>query len=143
MSEFKIKIIDNNTGCLCGDITAVTEVSIASIVQDYISEDVTVLVCGDDLFCLYWNDKYFFKSTMNKHFYLEFFYDVINGLYDNARDAYHIQYGRVIELLRSYGELDITELIMCIDNIWETRYYSKLSIDPLKRLENMRRKNND
>ena len=59
MSEFNIKIIDNNTGGLRGDITAVTEVSISSIVQDYISEDTTVLVRGDDLFCLYWNDKYF------------------------------------------------------------------------------------
>lgn len=125
MSSFNIKIIDNNTGRLCGEITAVTEVPISSIVQDYISEDVTVLVCGDDLFCLYWNDKYFFKSSMISHCYLEFFYDVINGLYDNARDAYHIQYGRVIELLQSYGEHDTAELIMCIDNIWETRYYSR------------------
>lgn len=125
MSEFNIKIIDNNTGRLCGEVTAVTEVPISSIVQDYISEDVTVLVCGDDLFCLYWNDKYFFKSSMISRRYLEFFYDVINGLYDNARDAYHIQYGRVIELLQSQGEHDTAELIMCIDNIWETRYYSR------------------
>lgn len=125
MSEFKIKIIDNNTGCLYGDITAVTEVSISSIVQEYATEDTTVLVQGDYLFCLYWNDKYFFKSSMIKHCYLEFFHNVINGLYDNVRDAYHIQYGRVIELLQSYGEPDTTELLMCIDNIWETRYYSR------------------
>lgn len=125
MSEFKIKIIDNNTGGLCGDITAVTEVSISSIVQDYISEDATVLVRGDDLFCLYWNDKYFFKSSTLKHCYLEFFNNVINGLYDNARDAYHIQYGRIMELLYRYGEPDTTELLTCIDNIWETRYYSR------------------
>lgn len=46
MSEFKIKIIDNNTGGLRGDITAVTEVSISSITQEYAKEDVTVLVCG-------------------------------------------------------------------------------------------------
>lgn len=123
MSEFKIKIIDNNTGGLRGDITAVTEVSISSIVQDYISEDTTVLVRGDDLFCLYWNDKYFFKTSMLKHCYLEFFNNVINGLYDYARDAYHIQYGRVMELLYSYGEPDTIELLTCIDNIWETRYY--------------------
>lgn len=125
MSGFNIKIIDNNKACLCGEITAVTEVSISSIVQDYISEDTTVLVSGDDLFCLYWNDKYFFKSSMIKHCYLEFFNNVINGLYDNARDAYHIQYGRVMALLYSYGEPDTTELLTCIDNIWETRYYSR------------------
>ena len=125
MSAFNIKIIDNNTGCLCGEVTAVTEVSISSIVQDYISEDATVLVCGDDLFCLYWNDKSFFKSSMLKHCYLEFFNNVIKGLYDNARDAYHIQYGRVMALLYSYGEPDTTELLTCIDNIWETRYYSR------------------
>ena len=125
MSEFKIKIIDNNTGRLCGDITAVTELSVFSIAQEYAIENRTVLVIGDDLFCLYWNDKYFFKSSMNRHCYLEFFYDVINGLYDNARDAYHIQYGRVIELLQSQGEHDTAELIMCIDNIRETRYYSR------------------
>ena len=32
MSTFNIKIIDNNTGRLCGEITAVTEVPISSIV---------------------------------------------------------------------------------------------------------------
>ena len=141
MSEFKIKIIDNNTGHLYGDITAVTEASISSIVQDYILEDTTVLVCGADLFCLYWNGKYFFKASMIKYCYLEFFNNVINDLYDNARDAYHIQYGRVMALLQSYGEPDTTELLTCIDNIWETRYYSKLSRDTLKRRENIRRKN--
>lgn len=133
MSEFKIKIIDNNTGHLYGDITAVTEVSISSIVQDYILEDTTVLVCGAGLFSLYWNGKYFFKASMIKYCYLEFFNNVINGLYDNARDAYHIQYGRVMTLLQSYGEPDTTELLTCIDNIWETRYYSKLSRDTLKK----------
>ena len=125
MSEFKIKIIDNNTGQLCGDITAVTEVSISRIAQEYATEDITFLVQGADLFCLYWNGKYFFKASMIKHCYLEFFNNVINGLYDNARDAYHIQYGRVMALLQSYGEPDTTELLTCIDNIWETRYYSK------------------
>lgn len=125
MSAFNIKIIDNNTGGLRGEITAITEVSISSIVQDYISEDATVLGCGADLFCLYWNGKYFLKSSMIKRCYLEFFHDVINGLYDNARDGYHIQYGRVMALLQSYGEPDTTELLTCIDNIWETRYYSK------------------
>lgn len=125
MSAFNIKIISNNTGLLCEEITAVTEVSISSIVQEYVTEDTTVLVRGDDLFCLYLNDKYFFKASMFKHCYLEFFHNVINGLYDNARDAYHIQYGRVMELLYSYGEPDTTELLTCIDNIWETRYYSR------------------
>ena len=134
MSGFNIKIISNNTGLLCGEVTVVTEVPISSIVQEYATEDTTVLVRGDDLFCLYCNDKYFFKSSMIKHCYLEFFYNVINGLYDNARDTYHIQYGRVIELLQSYGEPDITELLTCIDNIWETRYYSKLSRDSLKKM---------
>lgn len=125
MSNFNIKIIDNNTGRLCEEITAVTEVSISSIVQDYISEYATVLVCGDDLFCLYWNSKYFFKSSMINHFYLEFFHNVINGLYDDTRDGYHIQYGRVMTLLYSYGEPDIAELLTCIDDIWVTRYYSR------------------
>lgn len=125
MSEFKIKIIDNNTGRLCGDITAITEVSISTIIQGYSSEDATVLVCGADLFCLYWNCKYFFKSSMINNCYLEFFHNVINGLYDNERDAYHIQYGRVMALLQSYGEPDTTELLTCIDNIWGTRYYSR------------------
>jgi hypothetical protein len=99
MCEFKIKIISNNTGHLCGDITVVTEVLISSIIQDYATEDMTVLLCGADLFCLYWNGKYFFKSSMIKDCYLEFFNNVIKGLYDNARDAYHIQYGRVMALL--------------------------------------------
>lgn len=125
MSEFKIKIIDN-MGHLCEDITAVTEVSISSITQDYAIEDRTVLVYGADLFCLYWNGKYFFKSSMIKYCYLEFFNNVIKGLYDNARDAYHIQYGRVMALLQSYGEPDTTELLTCIDSIWNTRYYTIL-----------------
>ena len=126
MSEFKIKIINNNTGFLCGDITAVTEVSISSIVQDYATEDVTILVQGADSFCLYWDGKYFFKSSMIKHCYLEFFHNVINGLYDYARDAYHIQYGRVMELLQINGESDSVELLTCIDNIWNTRYYTSI-----------------
>ena len=71
---------------------------------------------------------------MIKYCYLEFFNNVINGLYDNARDAYHIQYGRVMALLQSYGEPDTTELLTCIDNIWETRYYSKLSRGSLKKM---------
>ena len=126
MSEFKIKIINNNTGFLCEDITAVTEVSMSSIVQDYATEDVTILVEGADLFCLYWDGKYFFKSSMIKHCYLEFFHNVINGLYDYARDAYHIQYGRVMELLQINGEYDSVELLTCIDNIWNTRYYTSI-----------------
>lgn len=133
MSECKIKIIDNNTGCLQGDITVAIEMPIFSIVQEYVTEDITILVQKTDLFCLYWNGKYFFKSSMIKYCYLEFFHNVINGLYDNARDAYHIQYGRVMTLLQSYGDFDATELLTCIDNIWETRYYSKLSRDTLKR----------
>lgn len=123
MGEFKIEII-NNTGRLRAGITVVTELSISTITQDYVTEDATVLVCGADLFCLYWDGKYFFKSSMIKRSYLEFFHNVISGLYDNARDAYHIQYGRVMALLQSYGEPDTTELLTCIDNIWKTRYYS-------------------
>lgn len=60
---------------------------------------------------------------MFKHCYLEFFHNVVNGLYDNARDAYHIQYGRVMTLLHSYCEPDTAELLTCIDDIWNTRYY--------------------
>lgn len=126
MSEFKIEIIDNNTGRLWEGITAVTEISISTIIQDYVTEDATVLVYGADLFCLYWNGKYFFKASMIKYCYLEFFNNVIKGLYDNARDAYHIQYGRVMALLQSYGEPDTTELLTCIDSIWNTRYYTIL-----------------
>ena len=77
MSEFKIEIIDNNTGRLWAGITAVTEMSISTIIKDYVTEDATVLVYGADLFCLYWNGKYFFKASMIKYCYLEFFNNVI------------------------------------------------------------------
>ena len=72
MSEFKIEIIDNNTGRLWVCIIAVTEMSISTITQDYVTEDATVLVCVADLFCLDWNGKYFFKSSMIKYCHLEF-----------------------------------------------------------------------
>lgn len=111
MSEFKIKIIDNNTGGLRGDITAVTEVSISSIIQEYAKEDATVLVCGADLFCLYWDGKYFFKSSMIKHCYLEFFHNVINGLYDNAIIAMSSNLGRLLAFLElsSFAEKERSE----------------------------------
>lgn len=59
---------------------------------------------------------------------LEFFDDVLAGLYDHARDAFHIEMGKVLTLFKfvlgTYDDSAIDIIINCLNNIWVTRYYS-------------------
>lgn len=130
MSEFKVTIIDDNTGRICKHISVITEVSIFDLAKEYISKDMTVLVKKEsDGYCLYNKGEFYTLSTYtaDRTELIEFFNDVLGGLYDVSRDGFHIQYGRVATLCQIiYADYSECEFVLnCIDDIWETRYYSK------------------
>lgn len=130
MSEFKVTIIDDNTGCIVKDISDIREMSIFDLAKQYISKDMTVLVKkGNDGYCLYHKGDFYTLSTYtaDRTELIEFFNDVLDGLYDVSRDGFHIQYGRVVTLCQfsssDYSEYDF--VLNCIVDIWERRYYSR------------------
>lgn len=124
MNEFNIKVINNETGYLCNEFTITSEESIFDIAKRYVLDRRTALVQGKHWFCVCCNNEYYVGLSRTRNRYLEFFNDVIQGAYDNGRDAYHIRYGRVMEWLQLTDAVDTTELLNCIDNIWIMRYYA-------------------
>lgn len=71
--------------------------------------------------------SYIFSTSISIEL-IDFFKDVLVGLYDNARDSFHIQYGRVATLCQSIDDVDYSEyevILNCIGDIWEMRYYSR------------------
>ena len=99
-----------------------------TIAERYITEDSIVITVISNFYCFCFTDGAYFCVVPNDILIIDFFKDVLGGLYDNARDSFHIEYGRVATLWQPFNGEDrgkYETLLECIYNIWETRYYSR------------------
>ena len=124
----KIYVINSNTGHIVRSEVSYTSEFILTIVKRYRTKDSIVIASIDNIcHCFYIKSKLYVFNASNAIELIDFFKDVLGGVYDNARDSFHIQYGRVATLC-SMNNLDIRkyeDVLNCIDDIWETRYYSR------------------
>lgn len=125
----QIYVINSNTGHVVRSERIVTNESLITVAKRYATKDSIVVASISNVFyCFYINRKVYLCATTTDTVLIDFFTEVIDGLYDNARDAFHIQYGRVATLCESINTVNPSKydaILNCIDDIWETRYYSR------------------
>lgn len=133
INRVKVVVINSNTGHIVRSETLYealyTDKSLLTIVQMYSTKDSIVTVSIDNTcYCFYIKDELYIFSTSISAELIEFFKDVLGGLYDNARDSFHIQWGRVATLCQQINDVDYSKyevILNSIDDIWGTRYYSR------------------
>lgn len=125
----QIYVINSNTGHVVRSERIVTNESLITVAERYATKDSIVVASISNVFyCFYINRKVYLCATTTDTVLIDFFTEVIDGLYDNARDSFHITYGRVATLCESINTVDHSKydaILTCIDDIWETRYYSR------------------
>lgn len=130
----KFYVINENTGYIVRHEIVNTDEELEKLVNRYYTAGYVVVTSIDDnAYCFYIKGEVytFIKNSTSAGVELiEFFKDTLAGLYDNARDAFHIEKGRVATMLAIYsikgidgGTVDV--ILSCLDNIWRTRYYSR------------------
>lgn len=128
-NNVKIRVINSNTGHIVRSEVICTDEALLEIVKMYRTKDSIVIASIDNTcYCFYIKDELYIFSTSISVELIEFFKDVLGGLYDNARDSFHIQWGRVATLCQQINDVDYSKyevILNSIDNIWETRYYSR------------------
>lgn len=129
ISRVKVVVINSNTGHIVRSEVICTDEPLLTIIKRYRTKDSIVIASLDNIYyCFYIKDESYIFSTSVSVELIDFFKDVIGGLYDSARDSFHIQYGRVATLCQSIDGVDYSEyevILNCIDDIRETRYYSR------------------
>ena len=129
INRVKVVVINSNTGHIVRSEALYTDESLLTIVQMYSTKDSIVTVSIDNTcYCFYIKDELYIFSTSISAELIEFFKDVLGGLYDNARDSFHIQWGRVATLCQQINDVDYSKyevILNSIDDIWGTRYYSR------------------
>lgn len=129
INRVKVVVINSATGHIVRSEVLYTDESLLTIVQRYSTKDSIVTVSIDNTcYCFYIKDELYIFSTSISVELIEFFKDVLGGLYDNARDSFHIQWGRVATLCQQINDVDYSKyevILNSIDNIWGTRYYSR------------------
>ena len=129
INRVKVVVINSNTGHIVRSEVLYTDESLLTIVQRYSTKDSIVTASIDNTcYCFYIKDELYIFSTSISVELIEFFKDVLEGLYDNARDSFHIQWGRVATLCQQINDVDYSKyevILNSIDNIWGTRYYSR------------------
>ena len=129
INRVKVVVINSNTGYIVRSEVLYTDESLLTIVQRYSTKDSIVMASIDNTcYCFYIKDELYIFSTSISVELIEFFKDVLGGLYDNARDSFHIQWGRVATLCQQINGVDYSKyevILNSIDDIWETRYYSR------------------
>lgn len=128
--KVKIYVINSNTGHVVRSECILTNDSLITVAKRYTTKDsIVITLIHNSFYCFYISgEAYFCESTKDIEI-INFFKDVLSGLYDNARDSFHIEYGRVLEICKFVKDVAPSKydtLLSCIDNIWETRYYSRL-----------------
>lgn len=120
----RIRVVNSNTGNIVRSEEILTTELLSRIVCEFATKDSIVIASSENSFYYFYiNSKSYFCSVINDSEIINFFEEVLSGVYDYARDAYHIQYGRVMTLLQSRHNPKYTELLTYINNIWNTRYY--------------------
>lgn len=132
---FRFFVINSNTGRIVRSEVILTSESIITVVKRYATKDSIVIASISHVFyCFYIKGECYTIIRNSTHSSLELinlFKDVLDGLHDNARDAFHTQKGVVIGLFRGGGLFkyidnnSVDTLLNCIDDIRETRYYSR------------------
>lgn len=129
INRVKVVVINSNTGHIVRSEVSYTSEFILTIVKRYRTKDSIVTASIDNTcYCFYIKDELYIFSTSISVELIEFFKDVLGGLYDNARDSFHIQWGRVATLCQQINDVDYSKyevILNSIDDIWETRYYSR------------------
>lgn len=129
ISRVKVVVINSNTGHIVRSEVICTDESLLTIIKRYRTKDSIVIASLDNIYyCFYIKDESYIFSTSVSVELIEFFKDVLDGVYDNSRDSFHIQYGRVATLCQFIDNVDYSKyetILNCIDDIWETRYYSR------------------
>lgn len=133
INRVKVVVINSNTGHIVRSEelyeALYTDKCLLTIVQMYSTKDSIVTVSIDNAcYCFYIKDELYIFSTSISAELIEFFKDVLGGLYDNARDSFHIQWGRVATLCQQINDVDYSKyevILNSIDDIWGTRYYSR------------------
>lgn len=129
INRVKVVVINSNTGHIVRSEVSYTSEFILTIVKRYRTKDSIVIASIDNIcHCFYIKSKLYVFNASNAIELIDFFKDVLGGVYDNARDSFHITYGRVATLCELINTVDHSKydaILTCIDDIWETRYYSR------------------
>ena len=124
----RICVINSNTGHIVRTEIISTNDSLITVAKRYNTKDsIVITLTPNSFYCFYISGEAYFFEPKDVEI-INFFIDVISGLYDNARDSFHIEYGRVITICKFVNTVVPSKydtLLACIDNIWETRYYSR------------------
>lgn len=125
----RIYVVNSNTGRIVRSETILTNESLITVANRYTTKDSIIITSISNAFyCYYIKRKAYLCDVTNYNVVINFFSDVLDGLYDNARDSFHIEYGRVATMCQYVNNVDSHKyvvLLNCIDDIWETRYYSR------------------
>lgn len=123
--KVRIYVINSNTGHTVRSETILTNESLTTVVKRYATKDSIVVASISNVFYCFYIDRevYFYNITFSTSL-IDFFNDVLSGLYDNDRDSFHIQYGIAVALNKNKS-IKYDVILNCIDNIWEARYYSR------------------
>lgn len=126
----RIRLIDSNTGNIVLSEEILTDETLSKIARIFATKEYIVIATRDDnsFYCFYISGKIYYCSLINDNAIINFFEEVLSGLYDNARDSFHIKYGRVSALCQCIDNTDSSkydELLTCVDNLWNVRYYSR------------------
>lgn len=126
----RIRVIDSNTGNIVRSEEILTDETLSKISCRFATKEYIVIATRDDnsFYCFYISGETYYCSLINDNAIINFFEEVLSGLYDNARDSFHIKYGRVSTLCQCIDNTDSSkcdELLTCVDNLWNVRYYSR------------------
>lgn len=126
----RIRLIDSNTGNIVISEEIWTDETLSKIARIFATKEYIVIATRDDnsFYCFYISGEIYYCSLINDNAIINFFEEVLSGLYDNARDSFHIKYGRVSALCQYIDNTDSSkcdELLTCVDNLWNVRYYSR------------------
>lgn len=127
--KVRIRVINCNTCNIVRSEELITGELISRIAYRFVTKECIVIASTDNSFyCFYINGEPYFCTVLIDIEIINFFEEVLTGLYDDARDSFHIKYGRVSTLCQRNGIVASSkydELLTCIDNLWNVRYYSK------------------
>lgn len=131
--KFYVYAFSAYTGrCVYASITRSTE-RIEVVADEYMSTNHFLVLVNSNVLnvcSLCFSDKVYtlyIGSSKYRDRMLNLLYEVTCGLYDNARDAFNIEFGRVIELLTQtdVDEQQEEDILHMIYSLWELRYKSK------------------
>ena len=95
----------------------------------YVEDSIVIALTHSFVYCFYIKGEIYIiekNSTMASSELIEFFKDVLCGLYDYARDSFYIKYGRVATLCQGDDNIysrKYDELLTCVESLWNVRYY--------------------